>query len=97
MTLQLFGGDEPPEGEIVTFDELFALVGEPIRQPDAAWLRWVKDVVDDGWAPTLRAVFLFTAPVAVVLLLSGLLPAVCTTIAVILLRAVVQRRVPRTA
>ncbi|WP_436493591.1 hypothetical protein [Actinokineospora sp. HUAS TT18] len=51
---------------------------------------WFRLAIGEGWGPTLRATFLITVPTAVVLLIAGFFPAVCTTIVLILAHA--QRR-----
>lgn len=111
MTTQPFCGAEPQEpeahrvmsdsgNELVSLDELLSLAAaaEPIDRTDGVWLRWVRQIVSEGWGPTLRAAFLITVPAAVMLVAAGLFPAVCTTIALILGREAIRiGRVPRIA
>ncbi|MGH3864014.1 hypothetical protein [Actinokineospora sp.] len=111
MTIQPFRGAEPrkPEAhrvlpdsgkELVSLDELLSLAAtaEPIDRADGVWLRWVRQIVSEGWGPTLRAAFLITVPATAVLAVAGLFPAVCTTIALIVGREAIRiGRVPRIA
>lgn len=111
MTTQPFCGAEPQEPEsdrvlsdsgeeLVSLDELLALAAtaEPIGQSDGVLVGWVRQIVSEGWGPTLRAAFLITVPATVMLVAAGLFPAVCTTIALILGREAIRiGRVPRIA
>ncbi|WP_091452945.1 hypothetical protein [Actinokineospora iranica] len=77
---------------VVSLDEL--LTREVDAKPDTEWLAWVREVVRDGWGPTLRALVLLVAFVAVVFVI-GAFPALCTTIALVFGNVIVRRvRIP---